>query len=405
MKVLLWKPLLIAGLTALSLSQPVMGAETLALVLDQAWRIQPQARALDTRDAEARAVQEIANRLTPEPGSLSISERGDRYNGNAGMREVEIEIATPLWLPGQKSAQRAVGASRMEEAAAYRLVLRWEIAGEVRNAWWTLAAARNAMTLATRNRDTALNLATEVQRRFKVGDLSRMDANVAQMEARSAESTMLDAQTSLLQEEQRFRVLTGLAAPLAIQEEMPAEQSSRQPQTHPQFVAAIAQAHSAHAKRKLVDQSQRSAPELALRMVRERADMFSPTANSVGIRLKIPFSSGAQVRRDTSAAQAEAEIADAELQRLQLRLELDFQHAQQTLQATQRQAALASERRALSADNLQLAEKSFSLGESDLSSLLRSRAAANEAEAFLLQQTVARGAAISRLNQAMGVLP
>ncbi len=81
------------------------------------------------------------------------------------------------------------------------------------------------------------------------------------------------------------------------------------------------------------------------------------------------------------------------------------ERAQRALKAAERQLAMARERLALSAENLRLSEKAFSLGESDLATLLRIRAAAFEAEAFLGRQRVARAAAISRLNQALGVLP
>jgi cobalt-zinc-cadmium efflux system outer membrane protein len=75
------------------------------------------------------------------------------------------------------------------------------------------------------------------------------------------------------------------------------------------------------------------------------------------------------------------------------------------LQAAERQFTMAEERRELSADNLQLSEKSFKLGETDVATLLRIRAAAYDAEAFFARQRVARAAAISRLNQILGVLP
>jgi cobalt-zinc-cadmium efflux system outer membrane protein len=66
---------------------------------------------------------------------------------------------------------------------------------------------------------------------------------------------------------------------------------------------------------------------------------------------------------------------------------------------------MAHERRELSSENLRLSEKSFKLGETDIATLLRIRAAAYDAEAFFGRQHVARAAAISRLNQALGVLP
>ena len=140
-------------------------------------------------------------------------------------------------------------------------------------------------------------------------------------------------------------------------------------------------------------------------MVRERGDFAEPYANSIGIRLKIPFSSGAQVRRETSAAQADADQADAEMLRTQTRVQLEAERTQRALASSERQFAMASARRELSAENLRLSEKAFSLGESDLATLLRIRAAAFDADAFHDRQRVARAAAISRLNQALGVLP
>lgn len=91
--------------------------------------------------------------------------------------------------------------------------------------------------------------------------------------------------------------------------------------------------------------------------------------------------------------------------RTQTRVRLDAERAQRNLQSAERQFALAQERRQLSAENLRLAEKAFVLGESDLTTLLRIRSAAFDADAFSDRQRVARAAAISRLNQSMGVLP
>ncbi|MBK6639009.1 MAG: TolC family protein [Rhodocyclaceae bacterium] len=66
---------------------------------------------------------------------------------------------------------------------------------------------------------------------------------------------------------------------------------------------------------------------------------------------------------------------------------------------------MAGARLALVNDNLALAEKSFALGESDLTTLLRIRAAAFDAEAFHDRQRIARALALSRLNQTLGVVP
>jgi cobalt-zinc-cadmium efflux system outer membrane protein len=399
---------------ALLLGQSALAADAgkpaggLASALAQAWRQHPQAAALDARDAEAQAARDIATGLTPEPGAISIGSRNDRWNRDRGQQEYEIELATPLWLPGQKAAREDAATSQIDEVAAKRIALRWELAGELREAWWALAAARNARALAARRVETARALESDVRRRFRAGDLSRIDGNLAQTEVLAAEAELIEAEANRLQAEQVLRRLTGASAPVEIGEEAPTQlavQPADAAATHPLLAAATAASRSARARTTVAAESRRAAPELALRAVRERGDFAEPYANSIGVRLKIPFSSGALVRRDTAAAQAEASQADAEMLRARTRVELETERAQRALAAAGRQLAMAEERRALAADNLRLAEKAFTLGETDLSALLRIRAAAFDAEAFYDRLRVARAAAISRLNQALGALP
>lgn len=400
----------------LLLALPTLAADTpsastgLARALEQAWRLHPQAAGLDAREAEARAAQEVAAGLTPEPPSLAIGSLNDRYNRNLGRQEWEVELAAPLWLPGQRAAREAEAASRVEEAAAKRAALRWGLAGELRETWWSLAAARNVNALAIRRLATAQALEADVRRRYTVGELSRIDANLAQAEVLAASAEQAETETALLQAEQALRTLTGTVAPQDVGEEVPTTLRRSggllsMPDAHPSLVAAAAATRSARARVTVADESRRAAPELALRVVRERGDFAEPYANTVGIRLKIPFSSGPLVRRETSAAKADADQADAEMVRAQTRIQLEAERADRALASSERQFLMAQERRQLSAENLRLSEKAFSLGESDLATLLRIRAAAFDAEAFLDRQRVARAAAISRLNQALGVLP
>jgi len=401
---------------ALTLGLPALVAAadaspaSLAGAVDQAWRRHPEAAGLDSREAEARAARDVAGGLTPDPASVSLGNLNDRHGRNLGKQEWEVELAVPLWLPGQKDARAAEAESRIGEAAARRTALRLDVAGEVREVWWSVAAARSARTLALRRLDTARALDHVVQKRYKVGELSRIDANLAQSEVLAAEAEMMASEAALLQAEQTFRLLTGVAAPAELGTEAVTPGPDTQGNTgtaelHPQLAAAAATARSARARVKLADETRRAAPELALRVVRDRDDFAQPYANNVGVKLKIPFSSGAQVRRDGSAAQAEAERADAEMRRAELRVQLEADRARRALVAADRQLAMAQERRSLSAENLRLTEKAFALGESDLATLLRIRATAYDAEGFHERQRLDRAAAISRLNQALGVLP
>lgn len=406
--------LVICCTAGLFVSLAVPAVETpksgLAIAVEQAWRLNPQAAGLDASEAEARAARDVASGLTPEPGSVSIGSLNDRQGRNQGKQEYEVELAVPLWLPGQKAAREGEAASRIDEAVARRAAVRLEVSGELRDAWWALAASRSTKALAARRLETARALENDVVRRYKVGELSRIDANLAQTETHVANAELIEAEDTLLQAEQAVQTLIGSPAPKDMDEESLTTrrligETGDSAESHPLLAATAAAARSARARVQVADKSRRAAPELALRVVRERGDFADPYSNSVGIKLKIPFSSDSQVRRETSAAQADANQADADLLRTQTRVRLDAERAQRNLQSAERQLTMAQERRQLSAENLRLAEKAFALGESDLATLLRIRAAAFDAEAFSDHQRVARAAAISRLNQALGVLP
>lgn len=391
---------LAAGLLLATASQ----AQTLGSALEQAWSRHSQAAAFGARESEAQARAEVAAGLTPGPASVSLSNLSDRLNANGGKNEWELELAVPLWLPGQRAAHGLEAGGATVEVAARRAALRLQIAGELREAWWALALARQALDLGERRDAAARALEADVLRRFKAGELARLDANLAQNERLAAEGELLEVRSALRQAEQNYRLLTGEAAPVLLSEEKQAPMQDAAA-THPQLVAAQAAVRLAQTRLGVVQQSRREAPELALRVVRERGDFSAPYANSVGVKLTVPFSSGTRVRQETSAAQVEAAQADAELALAQQRIELDAARARLDLEVAQQQVTRAQERRALTADTLRLNEKSFALGESDLATLLRARTAAFEAEAFFTRQQTARFAALSRLNQSLGALP
>ncbi len=390
-------------LAVLAIAWPAYG-QSLGEALEQAWARHPQAAAVSAREDEARARADLAAGITPGPAAMSLANLNDRLNKNRGKQEWEVEMAVPLWLPGQQAAREAEAESAVMEVAARRAALRLQVAGEVREAWWSVAAARNARDLARRRATTAGALEDDVLRRFRAGNLSRIDANLAQGERLAAEAEAVEAEAALLQAEQRYRNLTGAAAPSVLAPE--ADLATREPiEHHPQLAAVAAAARTARAKLRVAEETRRDAPELAVRVVRGRGEFAEPYANTVGVKLTIPFSSGARVRQESSAARAEASRADAELALARHRLQLDAEKARLDLAVAERQLAMARERRELAADNLRLAEKAFALGESDLATLLRIRAAAFEAEAFLDRQQVAHAAARSRLKQVLGVLP
>ncbi len=387
-----------------SLAVLPLHAQTLAQALDQAWSRAPQASAFAAREAEAQARIEVASGVLPAPPSVSLSTLNDKFGSDQGRQEWELELALPLWLPGQRSAREGEAQSIAAEVTSRRRALRLQLAGELRDAWWALAAARAAVTLAERRANTAAELESDVHRRVKAGDLARIDDNLAQGERLAAQADQLEASGALRTAEQVWRRLTGNAPPVTLAPEPPATATAT-PEDHPALAAALAATRVAQAKLVVADATRRDAPELALRYYRDRATYNDGQANAIGIKLTVPFSSGARTRQESAGLQADIAQADGGLEQAKLRLALDTERASLDLEAARRQIGLAHERRELGADTLRLAEKSFVLGESGLPALLLARAAAYEAEALLARQQITADAAQSRLNQALGVLP
>lgn len=375
----------------------------LAEALERAWSRHPLAVSDVARESAAQVQYELAAALTPGPAAVSLAHLNDALGSNRGKREWEAEVAIPLWLPGLKSAREAEARAALEEVQAQRRALRLQIAGELREVWWAIAAARQARELAQRRLSSARALEREVVRRHKVGDLARIDVNLAQNERMAAEAEAIDADAALARAEQDWHTLTGAPPPVTLAAE--AESTADNDPDHPRLAALGATMRLTQTRLRVAAESRRDPPELALRVVRERSDAHDPYGYSLGVKFTLPLGADARERRDRATARAGLLQAEAELAHARLSLAQETARARLELQAAEAQLALARERQALLTDNLSLAEKAFALGETDLATLLRVRAMALETEAILARALIARDASRSRLLQALGVPP
>ncbi|MBK7006305.1 MAG: TolC family protein [Burkholderiales bacterium] len=377
-------------------------AQTMSSALEQAWSRHPLAASSTLNRSAAQARVDLASGLTPGPASLSLSTLNDQIGANRGKQEWELEVETPLWLPGQRSAAQAEANATRKELESQQLALRLQLAGEVREAWWALAQAQSNYTLAVARHTAAQDLKSDVERRTRAGELARVDFNLAQMEQLATQSEVDEAHSTLQQTEQNYRLLTGTVPPDKLEPESLAAPTTPE---HPQILAAAATTLAAQTKLALAQKSQREAPTVALRLVRERSDFSDTYADALGLKLTIPFSLGARVRQELDVNHAQAVQVEAEYAQTVRRIALAQETSQRLLKTTQFQLELANQRTALTQDNLALLEKSFALGESDLPTLLRARAAHFDAQALLHRQQINVHTAVSRVNQSLGVLP
>lgn len=395
-----WLALAVPALLALPASQ--LSAQSLAQAVEAAWQREPQARLLEARRAQLQARVESAQSPLAGPGALTLGARTDRLNRDQGDREYEVEVGAPIWLPRQRAASIAVVRSEMDLLAAQQAVLRNSVAASVRSAWIDLETARIDETLAGEAAATLAHLDRDVRRRLEVGEASRFDANLIRGERLAADTAMLEARVRVDQAELALRALTGLAQHGAYPDET---EPVAPPPEHPRLAAARGASLLATAKLRGAEATTRDNPELSLFLRRERGRVDEPYANSIGVKLRIPFSRAPRVREGIAAAQAELGRDEAQLRNAALRLPLEAEQARRELDAARRRQEIAESRRRLAEENLELARKSYELGETDLAAYLRVRATATEAQRVEQHARLAVAAVRGRLNQALGVIP
>ena len=375
-------------------------AETLHEALASAWNRQPAQRAQIARLGEFEAKRQATTNLTPQPTSISFGQRTDQIGSNVGQRQTDIEFSAPLWLPGQRDSQRAVVEAESSRFSATQLYTKWRLAGEVRDLWWKTRLAQSEKDLDNQRVLSAQKLLLDVERRVKAGDLAKVDANRVNAELQTANIALKDADVQAFRALQQFNALTGLST-LPQETETVAQQVS---DSHPQKLAAQS-LELAQKRLALIRSTPRDAPELSLGFTHQKDVANDPYNNSVSLKFKIPFASDAINQQRLASAQADQQEANAEQGLENARIEAEISSARFELEQANASVAIAESRFNTALDTQQLLDRSFSLGESDLPTRLLAEAARFEAERNLVKVRLEAGRAISKVNQALGVLP
>ena len=378
------------------------GLVTLRAALDAAWQRAVTARETEGQRRRADADRAVASSLWAAPPSLALSHRDDRLQSNAGRRETEIGVAVPLWLPGQRTARAGTAEAAAAQALAAEQVARLRLVGELREAAWLLAALQVELVQADTQAQSLKQLADDVERRVRAGDLARADALAAQAEHLAAASQQADVLQRLQAARSRWTLLTGLtAAP-----DLTADAATDLPATaHPELQFASQSTELARQRVELMRRSRRDAPELTVGVRQDTPGRAESSQGSLVVGLRLPFGTDDRNRPLEAAALAELDVAQTHEQRLRERLDSDIVAARDAQRSAQVQLDAETTRARLLRERATLIDKSFRAGETPLPDLLRALAAAAQADSAAARQTAALGLARARLQQALGLLP
>ena len=381
------------------------GTVSLRVALDAAWQRAVVARESDGQRRRAEADRAATANFWAAPPSIEISQRTDRLQGNAGKRETEIGVAVPLWLPGQRAARSGTVQAAAAQALAAEQVARWRLAGELREAAWQMAALQAEAAEADTQANALKQLADDVERRVRAGDMARADTLAAQAEQLAAAALQSGARQRLQAARGRWTLLTGLAAAPELTAAAAVDEARAMAAPHPELQLASQTAELARKRVEVMRLSRRDAPELTLGARQDTPGRAEASQGSLVVGLRLPFGTDDRNRPLEAAALAELDVAQTQEMRLRERLDSDIATARDALRSAQAQLDAETARAALLRERATLIDKSFRAGESPLPDLLRALAAATQAESSVARQTAARGLARAHLQQALGLLP
>lgn len=390
-------------------------ATTLKQAFTAAWQRQPEARSQAARQEASRAHRESAASWTAEPASLELSIKSDRLNSNLGSREDTAALALPLWLPGERARSGALADAETRAGASRVRAAQLRTAASVRESYWLWQRSRGEHALALERLGHAQQLAADVAKRVKAGDMARSDQHQADGAVATAELALAEAASALAAASHQLRALTGsppVAAPdapdaPALAEpvpDLPADAAVLEP-AHPALAELADQADVARRAAELARVQTRGNPELTLELARERGLDGDPYQQSITLGIRVPLGSPSRNRAKTATARAELIDAESQLQLAQERLLAEQGSARARLESARAQLKAADKRSQLARESRSFFQKSYQMGEADLPTRLRIELEALDADRQASRTRIDLAAAVSTLRQALGLLP
>lgn len=372
---------------------------SLAMAVDAAVERAPGHFRIDARQAEARALAGRGRSWTSGAPSLSLRQQTDRWQNATGLRETEAGIELSLWRPGQRGAQQAEAQAVDTQAGREAGLLRWNVAGEVRERYWTVIEAREQVELARRDLETFRQLEQDVAARIAAGDAAPLERLTAQGQLRERETALHEAEVRLADCVFAWRTLTGWPSLPSVPQE-----HVQTGTTYPPLDDAQATLQRTRASLELMRRGGAGAPRLLLGARSEAADGNS-AVDSLGATLTIPF--GGTAHRAAALAAPQLEVARSEDAVLQAEREAtQVRHeAEHERHARERALELATQRLNLAQDEVRLARRAYQIGESSLAERLLIEVRGADAARTHRLARIARDRSISRFNHVQGVLP
>ena len=374
---------------------------TLSSLLETTLVRHPYTGVLAAGQGTAAAEVRYGKHWFPEVVEVGGFHLSDRQLDDIGAYENEVALSLPLWLPGEKRAQTALGEAASTTQVSREAEFRWRVSATLRQRLWQLMLARRQWELALEQEQRLQEVLEQVTIFTEAGDFSRADQLATMQELAIWKSETMTLEAGYQDAVREYQTLTGLSRiPSDISELLSEEQNVRK--DHPALQAAMDQLAEAAAASEVTRQGNSARPSVQVFWRAFRGDRTSPDVNALGLGLAVPL--GRSPRRGPEIARANESLARAEAQLLETRRRLDLQlhEARHLLKTTREQLVNSNTMVDAASERYRLDKLAFELGEFSVWEWLRRLSEFKKIERSYELLLMQQGAAIASYNQAVG---
>lgn len=380
--------------------------------LDAAVAVDAQSKALEAQARAVGARYATANSITPGSPYIGGTQRRALAGNLRNYNETEVEAGMQLWLPGQRDAFAGTVSGGLGEIDGRMGLRRLDVAGLLRDAWWSAQRAARDVEVAKTRVAAARDIGEDMTRRVQLGDAAQSDALLAKNETLAAETELAQAEGSAKVFRVNYMAITGGLAPDGVLEVV---RPAGDIEDHPALRAPLAALHKAELELELIEATPIDNPEVSVFGRQEHNDQFSTgqypvtdqrtDSTTVGVRVRMPLPTEGRNAPRRAAALADIDKARAEYDRAKRIVSAEIKAARASLAASQKAAGFAKSRLTVANEQFELSRKAFALGEISAFDLYRVRQIQLEAQKMHANADINVGVAVSRVNQALGYAP
>lgn len=310
-----------------------------------------------------------ANAVFADAATFRLNHFNDTIGSDNGFQEWETSIEMPLWLPGQKQQQSNLSLHQAAQLPYYQQSIRLQASAQVRQIVWRVMQAAAAFKQSELRHQQAQQLHQsmvegQADDLFTETDMLLSESHVAAMHTHE-----MTAKAFLQQQLNQYQYLTGQTQlPDQIEEALPANQTIGG--DHPLLAELNQQIVTLRGEMDNARYAQKQNPSVSIGIKRERWQFGEAFNNSLGLGVTVPI--GNNIRNQPAIASANRALADAEIERQQLKRQLESTLLAQldSLRIQRQQQNLLKQQYALRSAFLTTQKESLDNGGIDLHSYL-----------------------------------